>query len=207
MAAQGEGGRMTVEPQSETEKPSVSPVEVLLTPFTWVDRALARHGLYLALITAWVAMLGSLYFSEIRNFDPCVLCWYQRVLLYPLTLIIAIGILRRDPKVHTYILPLALICIPMSTYHQLLQRTSWFSEKSVCRHGTPCSALYINWLGFIDIPTLALFAALIITLATSAWARGGPPDPVPGQRRPWLPVLGCIAAVSVVFVVLFRTVG
>ena len=58
----------------------------------WLDRT----SLYMALLAAWVAMLGSLYFSEIAHYVPCVLCWYQRILMYPLALILAIGLLRRD---------------------------------------------------------------------------------------------------------------
>lgn len=172
-----------------------------------LDALLRRHGLYLALVTAWAAMVGSLYFSEVRGFDPCVLCWYQRILLYPLCLIIPIGILRRDPKAHLYILPFALLDIPLSTYHHLLQRTHWFNETTVCRRGTPCSALYINWFGFIDIPTLALAAAIIIALATSAWARSRPRDLPPAGWRTWAATIGAIAGVLAFYAVVYLAEG
>ena len=160
----------------------------------------------MAWLVASVSTLSALFLGEVMGYTPCVLCWYQRILIYPLALLIPIGILRRDPKAHTYILPFALICIPMSAYHHLLQRTHWFDQHTVCRHGTPCSALYIDWFGFIDIPTLALFAALIIALATSAWARGGSASVAATAGRPWRPVLACIGATLAFYAIIYRVV-
>jgi disulfide bond formation protein DsbB len=198
---------MTENPQASASDRTA--LDVVAAPLTTLDALLARYGLYLALTVAWTAMVGSLYFSEIRNFDPCVLCWYQRIALYPIALLLPIGILRRDPKVHVYVLALALVCIPMSIYNYLLQKTTWFDPHAVCRHGVPCSAMYINWFGFITIPFLALIAALLITLTTSAWARRQAllaPAAVE-SRRPWLPVIGTIAGVVAFYVVLYLVVG
>lgn len=63
---------------------------------TRVSNWLNRNSLYIALLTAWIAMCGSLYFSEVNGFVPCTLCWYQRILMYPLTLVLGVGLLRRD---------------------------------------------------------------------------------------------------------------
>jgi disulfide bond formation protein DsbB len=87
--------------------------------FDWID----RRSLYLALLAAWVATLGSLYFSEVAGYVPCVLCWYQRILMYPLALVLAIGLLRRDPHLPVYVLPFSLTGLGIATYHYLLEKT------------------------------------------------------------------------------------
>jgi disulfide bond formation protein DsbB len=136
------------------------------------DRALdllwsaARH---VALLAAWVAMCGSLFFSEVLGWPPCELCWYQRILMYPLAIVLGVGILRRDDKLHYYVLPFSIVGIAVSLYHHLLIKTNWFPPPS-CSSGVPCNVDFLNWLGFITIPFLALVAFVIITLMMLAWA-------------------------------------
>ncbi len=125
---------------------------------------LGRVSLLIALIAAWVAMLGSLYFSEVLHWTPCTLCWYQRILMYPLTLLLLIGILRKDDGIPFYVLPFSVLGMFVSTYHYLLQKTDLFQEARACSVGVPCSVDYLNWLGFITIPFLALTAFIIITI-------------------------------------------
>ncbi|MCB0114877.1 MAG: disulfide bond formation protein B, partial [Caldilineaceae bacterium] len=79
-----------------------------------------HFGYYGALITAWVAMSGSLYFSEVRHYVPCALCWYQRILMYPLALLLIVGLLRRDRHLAYLVLPFSLIGQGVSTYHYLI---------------------------------------------------------------------------------------
>ncbi len=122
------------------------------------------YATLIALLAAWIAMLGSLYFSEIAGFTPCKLCWYQRILMYPLTIILLVAVLRRADDTPYYVLPFSLIGICVSTYHYLLQKTNLFPEGGVCTGGVPCNIDYINWLGFITIPFLALTAFIIITI-------------------------------------------
>ena len=81
---------------------------------------LSKYALYSAFLQAWVASLGSLYFSEIAKFPPCVLCWYQRICLYPLVAILTVGILRGDKKVYLYVLPLSISGLIIAIYHNLL---------------------------------------------------------------------------------------
>ena len=121
-----------------------------------------QYGAYMAFVPAVVAMLGSLYFSEVAGFVPCTLCWYQRILMYPLSLIILVGILKRDEYLPQYVLPFAIIGGVVSLYHYMLQ---WgvFSKSAACATGVPCSVRYINWGGFVTIPFLALSAFVIIT--------------------------------------------
>jgi len=168
---------------------------------------LNRNSMYIALVTAWVAMCGSLYFSEVRGYVPCVLCWYQRILMYPLTLVIAIGLLRRDWNLPYYVLPFSLIGLGVSTYHYLLEKTDLFAGSAACRQGVSCTTQWINWFGFVTIPFLALTAFLIISIMTVVALVNREPvgedeegDPL---RMPWLPVSGVIVAVLAVFAALF----
>lgn len=137
-----------------------------------LDRALDSLSLasrHIALLAAWIAMCGSLFMSEVIGWLPCVLCWYQRILMYPLALILAIGILRRDQGIHRYVLPFSLIGACVSLYHYLLIKTNWFPPPP-CIAGIPCTVDYLNWFGFINVPFLALVAFLIISVMMSLWA-------------------------------------
>jgi disulfide bond formation protein DsbB len=165
-----------------------------------------RWPAYIALVTAWTAMLGSLYFSEVKGYVPCQLCWYQRIFMYPLTAILAVGLLRQSSDLPYYVLPLSLIGQGISTYHYLLQKTTLFSGVSACSTGVPCNTMYINWFGFVTIPFLAMTAFFIITVMGLLELAAGEPEeleePV-DQPTPWLPVAGAIALVLVVFGVIF----
>ncbi|WP_099363480.1 disulfide oxidoreductase [Fredinandcohnia onubensis] len=118
--------------------------------------------LYMAWLVSVVATLGSLYFSEIRGFIPCELCWYQRILMYPLALILGIGTFQSDFSVKKYVLPLSVIGWCISLFHYLEQKVPGFAEIKPCVHGVPCTTEYINWFGFITIPFLAFIAFTII---------------------------------------------
>lgn len=118
--------------------------------------------LYGAWIVSMVAMFGSLYFSEIKGFIPCELCWYQRIFMYPLTLMLGIATFQNDSSVKKFVLPLALIGGSISFLHYLEQKIPGFGGIKPCVSGVPCSAQYINWFGFITIPFLALIAFVVI---------------------------------------------
>lgn len=120
--------------------------------------------LYLAWVISMIATFGSLYFSEIRGFIPCELCWYQRILMYPLVFVLGIGAFYQDHKVKRIALPMAVIGWCISFYHYLVQMVPGFAEIKPCANGVPCNAKYIDWLGFITIPFLALTAFTIIII-------------------------------------------
>lgn len=175
------------------------------------DQTGNRLPLYGALLVAWVAMLGSLYFSQELGYIPCTLCWYQRILMYPLAGMIALGLLRRDVPLPYLILPFSILGQGFSTYHYLLQKTQFFSSATTCQVGVPCSSSWINWLGFITIPFLAMMAFLLITLLTVIYMAGqssqsepdGEPNPsgrtLDGRRSSWLPVLLTTGSVALIF--------
>ena len=119
--------------------------------------------LYGAWFVSLIATMGSLYFSEIKGFIPCDLCWYQRISMYPLVLILGIATVQNDLKAFRYVLPLSLLGGSISVLHYLEQKIPGFGGFKPCVSGVPCNAEYINWLGFITIPFLALIAFVLIT--------------------------------------------
>lgn len=118
---------------------------------------------YAAWLTALVGMVGSLFFSEVMDLPPCVLCWYQRIAMYPLVLIIGIGIVSGDTRWKTYALPLALIGLAVSIYQNLLYYGVIPETLSPCTQGISCTERQIEWLGFITIPFMGLMAFIVIS--------------------------------------------
>jgi disulfide bond formation protein DsbB len=118
----------------------------------------------LALAVAAVAMLGSLYYSEVAHFVPCRLCWYQRILMYPLVPVLGLAAWRRDDAIRPYGMLLAGIGAVVSSYHVLVERFPTL-ESSVCEPANPCTLIWVRELGYLTIPTMALSGfALIFTL-------------------------------------------
>jgi disulfide bond formation protein DsbB len=120
-------------------------------------------GLYFAWLVAVVAMSGSLYFSEVRAFVPCSLCWYQRIFMYPLVFILGIASFRQDKRIVPYALPLAIIGGLIAFWHVLEENIPSLSIP-VCNVGVPCTLKYVNYLGFITIPVMSLTAFTLITI-------------------------------------------
>lgn len=134
-------------------------------------------GPVLALAVAWVAMLGSLYYSEVRRFVPCELCWYQRILMYPLALVLLVGVLRQDKSLPLYVLPFSVLGMGVSSYHYLVQ-LGVFGQTNACTVGVPCNLRYVEYGGFVTIPLMALTAFVLITVGMVGvrWANGRRPD-------------------------------
>jgi disulfide bond formation protein DsbB len=128
--------------------------------------------LFAAWATSIIAMFGSLYFSEIRQYEPCLLCWYQRILMYPFALILGIAVVRKDYKISFYTMIMAAIGGLISLYHYSLQKVPFMADNAVTCGRVPCTGQYINWLGFITIPFLALTAFIIIfSLSLLIWKK------------------------------------
>lgn len=120
--------------------------------------------LYSAWIIALIATVGSLFFSEVMNLPPCVLCWYQRIAMYPLILIIGAGIILRDKNIKYYAFPLVLSGLAVSIYHNLLYYGILPESIAPCTQGISCTSRQIEWLGFITIPLLALVGFISVSL-------------------------------------------
>lgn len=118
--------------------------------------------LFITWLIACIGTLGSLFFSEVMEFAPCVLCWYERISLYPLVITLAIGLFPIDRAAVKYSLPLAITGWFVALYHNLLYYGIIPEKLQPCRQGVPCSEVYIKLFGFLDIPMLALLAFTII---------------------------------------------
>lgn len=111
------------------------------------------------------AVFGSMGFSEVMHLIPCALCWYQRVLMFPLAFILGVAVYRKDNNGAYYVLPLSIVGIVVSFYHSLLQ---WGIIKEVvqtCSIDSSCAVPQINWFGFITIPFMAFLTFSLITAA------------------------------------------
>lgn len=118
---------------------------------------------YLAWTTSLAATLGSIFMSKVLNFVPCELCWYQRIFMFPLVLVIAVGILKKDKNLPQYVLPLSTAGLLIGAYHNLLYYGVIAENISPCRIDVPCTARQLELFGFIAIPLLSLVSFVIIT--------------------------------------------
>lgn len=125
-------------------------------------------------VITFISTLGSLFFSEVMNLEPCVLCWYQRILMFPLLVIFTVGLFPFDYSSIKYALPLALIGWCVALYHCLLY--GGFIPKSMqpCGQGTSCADVKLELVGFITIPLLSLIAFSIIILLLLVVKKGIP---------------------------------
>ncbi len=125
-------------------------------------RAVAPQSVVFAWIVATVTTLGSLYYSEHAGFVPCELCWYQRIVMYPLVIVLGVAALRRDRAVWMTALVFVVIGTPLSLYHWLVERVPAFEESSSCSATTPCSAPWFEKFGFVTLAWMAMSAFLLI---------------------------------------------
>ena len=120
----------------------------------------------LAFSVAGVSTVASLWFSEVGGFIPCELCWYQRVLMYPLVLVLGVAVWRGDDLLRWRVLPLSLLGVGVSGYHMQLQ---WFPDQaSSCEVATPCTQQWVDEFGFVSIPVMAFFGFAVITVLVLA---------------------------------------
>ena len=129
---------------------------------------------WLLLLAAWLlvttATLGSLFFSEVMELPPCSLCWYQRVFLFPLALVLFMGLFPFDPKVVRYALPLSAAGTLVALYHTLLQAGIIPESAAPCTQGVSCADVDLLVFGFASIPMLSLFAFGAVTaLLIAIW--------------------------------------
>ncbi|CDQ40699.1 MULTISPECIES: disulfide oxidoreductase [Virgibacillus] len=122
----------------------------------------AENLLMLIWAQALIAMLGSLFFSEIIGYEPCELCWYQRILMYPLVIIYGIAAYKRNLSIALPGLFLSGIGALVSIYHYAVQKLPALQEAGGSCGTVPCNLTYIDYFGFITIPFLAGIAFIII---------------------------------------------
>lgn len=121
------------------------------------------------LFSSWlvsaVATLGSLFFSEVMKFPPCILCWYQRICMYPLAIILLVGLFPFERKVVKFALPLAIIGWGIAFYHNLLYYGILPESAAPCVQGISCTTVQIQWFGFVTIPLMSFIAFSFITVS------------------------------------------
>lgn len=123
-----------------------------------------KYGLYAAWFVSIIATAGSLYLSDVLMYEPCKLCWFQRIFMYPLVIILGIAAYEQNPRMTKYALPFSIIGGSISIWHILEQKIPGFAKLVPCKVGIPCNFDYLNWFGFITIPMLALTAFILITV-------------------------------------------
>lgn len=124
-----------------------------------------EHYRELALLLAVIATSGSLYLSNGLGWEPCRLCWFQRILMYPLVVILGVGLLFNDENARDYALPLAMIGLPISLYHALLQRYDQFESAGCSVTSVSCEAVDLSFhFGYITVPVMAFTAFLGILI-------------------------------------------
>lgn len=131
-----------------------------------------RHlGPWLIFAVSGGAMVGSLWFSEVADFAPCKLCWYQRIALFSVAIISLVAAIRRDRRIAPYTLTLASIGLVVSTYHYLLE---WFPslETNVCSVDVPCTAVWFREFGFVSLALMAGLAGLFVIVVSSVLVAG-----------------------------------
>lgn len=134
---------------------------------------LDRHAsLVVAAAIAVVATAGSLVMSDVFHFEPCLLCWWQRILMYPSALILTLAAVRRDYSVRPYIIAMATTGAMVGTWQTITQRFPTITGSTACDPDNPCSLIWVEGLGFATIPTMAVigFVSIIAILAAA-------PDP------------------------------
>jgi len=126
-----------------------------------------RPDPWLALFAAWlvaaVSTLGALFFGEVMGLPTCSLCWYQRICMFPLALILPFGLFPFDRGVARCGLALAVTGLAIAVYHQLLVAGIVPESAAPCRQGIPCSETVATWFGFLTLPLLSIaaFATLV----------------------------------------------
>ena len=147
-----------------------------LAPLDAALSAIDDASLWIAWLIAASATAGSLYFSEVADYTPCRLCWFQRVCMYPLSAVLLVAALRRDGAARWYALPLAAAGACVSTYHYVIEWRPTL-ERGACGLGAEsCTTIWFREFGFVTLPFMALcgFVAIIVLLAVRPAAELAP---------------------------------
>ena len=144
-------------------------------PSVSIRSVIDAHGRTSAWLVAATATGGSLWFSEVAGFPPCQLCWYQRIAMYPLVVVLGIAAVRRDVQIRRYAGPVAAIGALISLYHIGVERLPGLPTGS-CSLEAPCDLIWVERFGFVTIPVMALAGFLaILTLLFVYAGRGTDP--------------------------------
>lgn len=135
----------------------------------WTNRR--RNELTLAV--SGVATLGSLYFSEIADYIPCRLCWFQRIFMYPIALIAVVALVRRDRQARWYTVPFAVVGAGISLYHFLIEQGVVADSESCTMFGPACAEVWFTEFGFVTLAFMALCGFVAIAVINLVPAPSG----------------------------------
>lgn len=127
--------------------------------FEWIN----KHLINIAIVVSLGAVLGSLYYSNVVGFPPCSLCWWQRVFLFPIPIVLIMGKIKKDVKVMDYIIPLAVL----SAFIALYQSYVYLGGSSILpctAEGGDCSKIYVMAFGYITIPVMSLTISIYLVM-------------------------------------------
>jgi disulfide bond formation protein DsbB len=123
-----------------------------------------QNALFLAFTIALIATLGSLFLSIVLHWVPCVLCWYQRVMLFPLVIILGVATVKKISNLEYIVFPMTFIGMLVAIYHNLLQYHIIPEGLAPCSVGASCLTLYHFWFNFLTVPLLSLISFIAITV-------------------------------------------
>ena len=130
-----------------------------------------KYGLYFAWLVATVGSLGSFYFSDILNIEPCHLCWYQRIALFPLVVILGIATYRGFLDIPRYVIPQAVAGFILASYQIAIQEIPGWNPVEMCGAGPSCSEKISIGLGPVTIPMLSAMAFFTVCVfLTLIWS-------------------------------------
>lgn len=150
----------------------IAQIEIIILLYLWYKNRKKQTKLFKKIVSiadiysfflALVSTLGSLYYSEIAGFTPCKLCWFQRILMYPLVFIFFVGLRNKDKNVTKYALPFAITGTLLAAYHYFAQ--IGFLPQTGCLaigYSESCSKLFFMTFGYITIPMMSLTAFLLL---------------------------------------------
>lgn len=126
---------------------------------------IARYAHILLPVLFFGAALGSLYFSDIIGYEPCLLCWWQRIFIFGIAILSLTGDLRKSPLLRKQVIWFSVIGGGIAIFHNILD--IFPTGLDVCGSGASCLARYVYEFGYITIPMMSftlLLAGLLITL-------------------------------------------
>jgi disulfide bond formation protein DsbB len=179
-AASAAAGRISVTMKSHsrnrTKAPERRPAQTIPIAVQAAPSVRSNDSAWLLVCASWLiaaaSTLGALFFSEVMDLPPCVLCWWQRIFVFPLAVMLPFALFPFDGKVVRYALPLAIGGGLVALFHVLLVAGVVPESVKPCTQGVPCTDMPIRWLGFVTIPLMSLVAfSTIVALLLLARTR------------------------------------
>lgn len=130
--------------------------------FNRIEGFISDNTTEIVFAVSTIATIGSLYFSNVLGYDPCRLCWFQRIFMYPIAVVSGSALFLGKTDLKDYVMPLALIGAPIGIYHSMIQRFEQFTSAGCSVTAVSCSTEYTFHYGYITIPVMALTAFLIV---------------------------------------------